>query len=49
MCYGGCIKDRIHDPRDKGHNHFCKSYKFFFKQANDHFKRLAILYRKHYQ
>jgi uncharacterized protein len=49
LCYGGCIKDRIHDPRDKGHNHFCESYKFFFKRAKNRFKKLAMLYRSSYQ
>jgi uncharacterized protein len=48
-CYGGCIKDRFHDPRDKGHNHFCESYKFFFKRADSHFKKLADLYKQYYQ
>jgi len=49
LCYGGCIKDRSRDPRDKGHNHFCESYKFFFKRADSHFKKLATLYRENYQ
>jgi len=49
VCYGGCIKDRLHDPRDKGHNHFCESYKFFFKRTDSRFKKLAKLYRQYYQ
>jgi uncharacterized protein len=48
MCYGGCVKDRMHDPKDHGHNHFCESYKLFFKAANPHLKKLAKLYRQHY-
>ena len=49
LCYGGCIKDRIRDPRDKGHNHFCESYKIFFKRADSRFKKFATLYKKYYQ
>lgn len=49
FCHGGCIKDRIRDPRDQGHNHFCESYKYFFNQTHHHFVKLANLYRKYYQ
>ena len=49
LCYGGCIKDRIRDPRDKGHNHFCESYKYFFERADKRLKKFAKLYRQHYQ
>lgn len=48
LCYGGCIKDRIRDPHDKGHNHFCMSYKFFFEQADKRLKKFAALYHQHY-
>ncbi len=48
LCHGGCIKDRLHDPRDKGHNHFCASYQYFFERADPKFKELAELYRRHY-
>ncbi|MEB4591257.1 anaerobic sulfatase maturase [Candidatus Thiothrix sp. Deng01] len=48
QCYGGCIKDRLHDPRDGGHNHFCASYKYFFERADKDFRMFADLYRKHY-
>ncbi len=48
LCYGGCIKDRIRDPADKGHNHFCSSYQFFFQRADKDLKKLAALYRQHY-
>ncbi|ALG69358.2 anaerobic sulfatase maturase [Beggiatoa leptomitoformis] len=47
-CYGGCVKDRIRDPNDKGHNHFCESYKLFFKHTNEKLKQLAKLYQQHY-
>lgn len=40
-CRGGCIKDRIRDPNDKGVNHFCSSFKMFFEHADPHLKRLA--------
>ncbi|MBS3818430.1 anaerobic sulfatase maturase [bacterium] len=40
-CWGGCTKDRIKDPRDKGLNHFCESYQMFFNHADSFFKKLA--------
>jgi uncharacterized protein len=40
-CYGGCIKDRIRDPRDKNLNHFCQSYKMVFEHADPDLKKLA--------
>jgi uncharacterized protein len=49
LCYGGCIKDRIRDPNDKGHNRFCESYKVFFKHADRQLKQLATLYHQYYQ
>ncbi|MGK5092449.1 anaerobic sulfatase maturase [Deltaproteobacteria bacterium TL4] len=48
LCYGGCIKDRLHDPQDQGHNHFCASYKYFFERTHRHFKKFASLYRQYY-
>ena len=40
-CQGGCTKDRIRDPEDKGSNHFCRSYKMFFEYANNRLTELA--------
>lgn len=40
-CWGGCTKDRIKDPRDKGSNHFCHSYKLFFEHADKKLTDLA--------
>ena len=40
-CFGGCIKDRLRDPRDKNMNHFCRSLKMFFEHADTHLQRLA--------
>jgi uncharacterized protein len=48
QCYGGCIKDRVRDPKDYGHNHFCESYRYFFKHADAKLKEFADLYRQHY-
>jgi uncharacterized protein len=48
MCYGGCTKDRMHDLRDHGHNHFCASYKEFFSASESAFKELAALYHQYY-
>lgn len=39
-CRGGCVKDRIRDPRDGGLNHFCAGFKRFFPHADAHFRRL---------
>jgi uncharacterized protein len=40
FCRGGCPKDRIRDPRDKRFNHFCESYKLFFRYADTRFRKL---------
>jgi serine-type anaerobic sulfatase-maturating enzyme len=40
-CYGGCTKDRMHDPADGGSNHFCLSMKMFFEHADERLKTLA--------
>lgn len=40
-CWGGCPKDRLHDPRDGGSNHFCGAYKMFFEHADPFFRELA--------
>jgi len=47
-CHGGCCKDRIKDPRDQGHNHFCKAYLKFYHYANKTFKKIADLYKTYY-
>ncbi|PCI28598.1 MAG: anaerobic sulfatase maturase [SAR324 cluster bacterium] len=49
QCYGGCVKDRVRDPKDRGHNHFCGSYKYFFERSEGRFKHFAQLYRQNYQ
>lgn len=49
LCYGGCIKDRLQDPRDHGHNHFCQAYCYFFERTDARFKELAELYVRHYR
>ncbi len=40
-CYGGCTKDRIKDPQDKGKPRFCTSYKMFFEHADPVLKKMA--------
>jgi uncharacterized protein len=45
-CCGGCTKDRIKDPRDQKLNHFCLSYKNFFKHADSKYKELAETWEK---
>jgi uncharacterized protein len=41
-CRGGCTKDRMRDPRDKGICHFCESYKMFFEYADRRLRNLAL-------
>ena len=41
QCRGGCIKDRIRDPRDNNVNHFCGAVKMFYEHADSHLQRLA--------
>jgi uncharacterized protein len=48
ICYGGCVKDRINDPRDQGHNRFCQSYEYFFEHNHAEFIKLARLYLQNY-
>ncbi len=45
-CWGGCPKDRQGDPRDRGSNHFCESYKMFFEYADSRLKQLARDWKK---
>jgi len=46
VCRGGCTKDRLRDPRDRGQNHFCAGYKMFFAHADPHLRRLAETWKK---
>jgi uncharacterized protein len=45
-CRGGCPKDRVRDPRDRGLSHFCDAYKIFFAHADAEFKKLAASWRR---
>ncbi|HOD15777.1 MAG TPA: anaerobic sulfatase maturase [Spirochaetota bacterium] len=45
-CRGGCPKDRVRDPRDRGVSHFCGAYKMFFEHADADMKLLADTWRK---
>jgi len=45
-CFGGCTKDGVRDPRDKGISHFCLSYKVFFAHADTGLRRLAEDWKK---
>ncbi|MFY9114100.1 MAG: anaerobic sulfatase maturase [Dethiobacteria bacterium] len=40
-CKGGCLKDRVRDPRDEGRNHFCRAQQIFFSYADNKLKELA--------
>lgn len=46
FCYGGCLKDRISDPADKGHNHFCRSVEIFFEYADPFLSQMAEDWKK---
>jgi uncharacterized protein len=48
-CQGGCTKDRIRDPQDKGSNHFCQSYKMFFAHADSKLQSLAVQWKQIHQ
>ncbi len=48
-CWGGCTKDRIRDPKDKGSNHFCESYKIFFNHADTKLNELAVEWKSNQQ
>jgi len=43
-CYGGCTKHQLVDPRTRGLNYFCESYKQFFEYSNSKFTELANLW-----
>lgn len=45
-CRGGCPKDRMNDPADKGVTHFCKSYQMFFEHADEKLKELAVEWKQ---
>jgi uncharacterized protein len=45
-CRGGCPKDRVRDPHDRGVSHFCGAYKMFFEHADTDLKLLADTWRK---
>jgi uncharacterized protein len=40
-CRGGCVKDRIRDPRDNNLNHFCRAFTMFFTHADAQLRQLA--------
>jgi len=41
LCYGGCTKDRVRDPADRGTMHFCQSHTMFFEHADRPLRDLA--------
>lgn len=45
-CWGGCTKDRIHNPSNRRLNYFCQSYKMFFGYAEERFKELAASWKR---
>lgn len=46
FCRGGCPKDRLRDPRDRGLNHFCRAYEMFFEHADARLRALAEAWRR---
>jgi uncharacterized protein len=46
LCRGGCVKDRLRDPRDGGLNHFCEAFRMFFEHADGEMKRLVAEWRR---
>jgi len=47
LCRGGCLKDRIRDPRDRGLNHFCEGLQTFFKHADPHFREMVAQWERY--
>jgi len=48
FCYGGCTKDRMRDPSDRGNMHFCRSHMMFFEHADRPLRKLASVWlRRH--
>jgi uncharacterized protein len=45
-CRGGCTKDRLRDPRDRGLNHFCRASKMFFPHVDTRMNKLAKEWKK---
>jgi len=45
-CRGGCVKDRIANPRDKKLNYLCESYEMFFNHADKKMRKLAINWKQ---
>ena len=45
-CRGGCPKDRVRDPRDRGVSHFCGAYRMFFEHADAELVKLASSWRR---
>jgi len=41
VCRGGCTKDRLRDPGDRGLNHFCDSFRQFFAHSDTRMKEIA--------
>jgi uncharacterized protein len=46
LCRGGCPKDRVRDPGDRGLDHFCGAYQMFFQHADSRFRDLAEAWKK---
>jgi uncharacterized protein len=44
LCYGGCTKDRMQDPADRGNMHFCRSHMMFFEHADRPMRDLASVW-----
>ena len=40
-CWGGCLKDRRHNPASPGISYFCRAYKMFFEHADPQMKQMA--------
>jgi uncharacterized protein len=46
LCRGGCPKDRVRDPRDRGLSHFCAAAKRFLAHADPKFKAVAADWKR---
>ncbi len=46
FCRGGCLKDRLRDPRDGGLDHFCRAHEMFFEHADGRLRELSWEWKK---
>ncbi|MBN1532778.1 MAG: anaerobic sulfatase maturase [Spirochaetes bacterium] len=46
ICRGGCTKDRLRDPLDRGLNHFCGAFEAFFRHADGRLRDIIVEWKR---